>query len=123
MSVNVRCWLHYGVWYDDPAELPSFVAYNYARAEGQTWTDGCATLLEQLRLEIERRLQESGVTEERASGLSPLFGAVQWFTTVNEHALATTGRGGGRRTIGFAARSRSSRRSPAVAAILAWTSP
>jgi histone PARylation factor 1-like protein len=82
--------LHYGLWYDDPAELPSFVAHNYARAEGETWTDGCPTLLAQLRFEIERRLP-GDVTDDQASQLSPLFAAVQWFSAADEQALAEDG--------------------------------
>lgn len=30
--------LHFGLWYDDPAEPPTFVAHNYARDSAETWT-------------------------------------------------------------------------------------
>lgn len=45
--------LHYGLWYDDPAELPSLVAYNYARDSAETWTDGLLTPLAQVARRIE----------------------------------------------------------------------
>jgi hypothetical protein len=46
--------LHYGLWYDDPAEPPSFVAYNYARDTAETWTDHLATPLDQVLNRMDR---------------------------------------------------------------------
>jgi hypothetical protein len=37
--------LHHGLWYDDPAELPSFIAHNYARDSAETWASQSPTLL------------------------------------------------------------------------------
>jgi hypothetical protein len=31
--------LHYGLWYDDPADLPTYIVHNYARDSAETWRD------------------------------------------------------------------------------------
>lgn len=31
--------LHYGLWYDDPADLPTYIVHNYARDSAETWHD------------------------------------------------------------------------------------
>ncbi len=40
--------LHFGLWYDDPEEPPSFVAHNYARDSAETWTEHRPTVLAQI---------------------------------------------------------------------------
>lgn len=56
--------LHFGLWYDDPAELPSFVAHNYARDSAETWTERLPTALAQ----IGRRLSDVEADVEEDSG-------------------------------------------------------
>lgn len=50
--------LHFGLWYDDPAELPSFVAYNYARDSAETWTSHQPTVLAEIAERIDRAAAE-----------------------------------------------------------------
>jgi hypothetical protein len=51
--------LHYGLWYDDPAEPPTFVASNYARDSAETGTDWSPTPL----VEISRVVEEATQSE------------------------------------------------------------
>ncbi|GIG02989.1 ADP-ribosylation family protein [Catellatospora citrea] len=45
---------HFGLWYDDPAEPPTFVAHNFARDSAETWTSGSRSGL----VEILRRIDK-----------------------------------------------------------------
>jgi hypothetical protein len=53
---------HYGLFYDDPARLPSGVVINYARDSAETWWKS-PTLLDLIRDELEY-LEEETLTEE-----------------------------------------------------------
>jgi hypothetical protein len=83
--------LHYGLWYDDPAELPSFVAHNYARDSAETSLDG-ATVLETLREQLRRRLDEPDYPEEKEPlSVHALVAALDWFRAADDQALADDG--------------------------------
>jgi hypothetical protein len=83
--------LHFGLWYDDPAELPSFVAYNYARDSAETWTDRSPTLMAELRRRIERTRSDYGDDGPEARLLEPLADALDWFAEAEQEALAADG--------------------------------
>lgn len=83
--------LHFGLWYDDPAELPSFVAHNYARDSAETWTNHCPTLLAELRHQVSRALSDYHDTGEEARILRPLVAAMDWFAAADREALRADG--------------------------------
>jgi hypothetical protein len=83
--------LHYGLWYDDPAELPSFIVHNYARDAAETSTNGCPTLLTELRMNIAQMLSDYGDDGEEAQILEPLTAALDWFTAADREALEADG--------------------------------
>ncbi|WP_033345008.1 ADP-ribosylation family protein [Catenuloplanes japonicus] len=71
--------LHYGLWYDDPAQLPGAIAYNYARDSGETWLSGATTLLGVARERVEGFLRDYGDEEEEAARVGPLIEALDWY--------------------------------------------
>lgn len=83
--------LHFGLWYDDPAELPAFIAHNYARDSAETWTEGFPTLLDEVRWRVERVFADYGPDGEEGVMLRPLLGALDWFTGPVREALAADG--------------------------------
>jgi hypothetical protein len=86
---------HWGFWYDDPAELPSFVAYNWARDSAQTWTDSALTTIKQLRKRLaDAKRDYSSEPEEMAylvETLGPLESALGWFESADNDVLAADG--------------------------------
>ena len=83
--------LHYGLWYDDPAELPSFVASNYARDSAETGVyepTVLAELLGQLRQRIEHPEYENDL---QPLGVHALFAALRWWKPADDQALADDG--------------------------------
>jgi hypothetical protein len=50
--------LHFGLWYDDPAELPTTIVGNYARDSAETWDCQTRSMLEILREQLERTREE-----------------------------------------------------------------
>lgn len=80
--------LHYGLWYDDPAELPTFIAYNYAGDSAETWTSGYTTMLGEMWSVLEQGIKRPG---QEASLLMPLADALEWFTGPDQEALAADG--------------------------------
>lgn len=51
--------LHFGLWYDDPGEFPSFVAHNYARDSAETWTNHSATPMDEVHTQLTDLEQEA----------------------------------------------------------------
>lgn len=84
--------LHYGLWYDDPAELPSFIVHNYARDSAETWTSRAPSLLAELRNLITRAIQDYGDDGEEAQALQPLTKALDWFVPEAVQAAEIDGR-------------------------------
>ncbi|WP_344512774.1 ADP-ribosylation family protein [Dactylosporangium maewongense] len=82
--------LHYGLWYDDPAELPSFVAYNYARDSAETWTAKAPTGLAQIRRVLDDALDDDE-DPERYWTLYPLRAVLDWFDAADAAACAADG--------------------------------
>lgn len=82
--------LHYGLWYDDPAELPSFVAYNYARDSAETWTAKAPTVLAQIRRELDDALADDEGPDKYWT-LFPLGAALDWFAPGDAAACEADG--------------------------------
>jgi hypothetical protein len=83
--------LHFGLWYDDPADLPSMVVHNYARAEGQTETNHCPTLLAELRSLIQDGIDDYGEDSEETEEVRPLTAALDWFGAAERESLLADG--------------------------------
>jgi len=58
--------LHFGLWYDDPAALPTCLAHNYARDSAETWEDEEATPLALLATRQRERREETLADWKRA---------------------------------------------------------
>lgn len=83
--------LHYGLWYDDPAELPSSLAYNYARDSAETWACDAPTLLALLRSRAAAMLSEYGDDGEDAEQARSLVAALDWFEAADREAREADG--------------------------------
>ncbi|GIE92512.1 ADP-ribosylation family protein [Actinoplanes regularis] len=79
--------LHYGLWFDDPAELPTIIARNYARDSAETWASTAPTLLRVVREEVDRFLSDYGDDREEAERVTPLNDALDWYAAADEAAL------------------------------------
>ncbi|MBW6433746.1 HPF1 family protein [Actinoplanes hulinensis] len=84
--------LHYGLWYDDPAELPTLIAHNYARDSAETWASRPPTLLGVLREQAGRFLADYGDEPEDAERAVPLIEALDWYADADAEALRQDGR-------------------------------
>lgn len=82
--------LHYGLWYDDPAELPSCIAANWARDSAETEERG-PTVLQVLRNELEARFDEGDEDEPVPLGVFALAAAVEWFAEADRSAWEVEG--------------------------------
>ncbi|MDI1463089.1 DUF2228 domain-containing protein [Catellatospora sp. KI3] len=84
--------LHFGLWYDDPAQLPSFIAHNWARDSAETWTSGRPTLLGEISAWLEKSLDDSyGEEGDKRWRLHPLRRALDWFAEADAEALRADG--------------------------------
>jgi hypothetical protein len=83
--------LHYGLWYEDPAELPALIAHNYARDSAETWTNGYATLIAELRWRVRRVASDYGEDGPEAEQVRPVGAALDWFAAADEAALRADG--------------------------------
>jgi hypothetical protein len=78
---------HFGLWYDDPAELPAFIAVNYARDSAETWVEKSPTLLGVLRARIESDIADYGDD----AGSAVLLPLLAWFAEADDAALRADG--------------------------------
>ncbi|MFI5912240.1 ADP-ribosylation family protein [Dactylosporangium sp. NPDC051541] len=87
--------LHFGLWYDDPAELPSFIAYNYARDSAETWSHHAPTLLHEIRIRLadaKRDVELDGPEHyEGMPPFEPLEAALDAYADADAAALAADG--------------------------------
>jgi histone PARylation factor 1-like protein len=83
--------LHYGLWFDDPAELPTVIARNYARDSAETWASTAPTLLRVVREEVDRFLSDYGDERKEVERVTPLIDALGWYTAADEAALRQDG--------------------------------
>jgi hypothetical protein len=85
--------LHYGLWYDDPADLPSLLVYNYARDDAVTWASSAATMLGEIRRGAQQAVQDFGEDQydEDVRLILPVFAALDWFADADQSALEADG--------------------------------
>jgi hypothetical protein len=83
--------LHYGLWYEDPAELPVLIAHNWARDSAETWTNGYATLIAELRWRVQRVASDYGEDGPEAEQVRAVGAALEWFAAADEAALRADG--------------------------------
>lgn len=83
--------LHFGLWYDDPAELPSGLVHNYARDSAETWVSK-PTVVGEIARRVRREIEEPDYPDEPApSSLQALADALEWFRDADDKALAEGG--------------------------------
>ncbi|MCA9659078.1 MAG: DUF2228 domain-containing protein, partial [Myxococcales bacterium] len=80
--------LHYGLWYDDPADPPTYVVHNYARDSAETWPDSQPTPLGVLAELVRERLEDPYSDETPPLTLYALRDALAWFADADAAALA-----------------------------------
>ncbi|MCA9689235.1 MAG: DUF2228 domain-containing protein [Nannocystaceae bacterium] len=80
--------LHYGLWYDDPADPPTCVAHNYARDSAETWRDEPPTPLAVLAALAHERLHDPYNDEPPSLWVYAFAEAVAWFSDADAAALA-----------------------------------
>lgn len=85
--------LHYGLWYDDPADLPSLIVGNYAREDAVTWASSAVTLLAEIRRDAQQAVRDFGGDEddEDVRLILPVFAALDWFADADQRALEADG--------------------------------
>lgn len=83
--------LHYGLWFDDPAELPTLIAYNYARDSAETWVSSAPSLVAAVHERVDRILADYGDEPEEVGRVRPLIEAIEWFTAADQDALRQDG--------------------------------
>jgi hypothetical protein len=83
--------LHFGLWFDDPAELPAAIVHNYARDSAETWASAAPTLLGVIRERVGHFLSDYGDEPEEADRVAPLIEALDWFAAADEAALRGDG--------------------------------
>lgn len=80
--------LHFGLWHDDPADVPTFIAYNWARDSAETWTHGYLSVVGQIYDWVQRAAGDDPSGANRYAPLEPVF---DWFATVDAEAVAADG--------------------------------
>ena len=68
--------LHYGLWFDDPAEPATTIVANYARDSAETWDTQRRSMLELLREQLDEAERED---EAPTLGMAMLGSAIEWF--------------------------------------------
>lgn len=80
--------LHYGLWYDDPADLPTCVAHNYARDSAETWRDQEPTPLAVFAARARERIASPDPGWPVPLPLYAVRDALDWFAGADRAALA-----------------------------------
>lgn len=82
--------LHFGLWYDDPANPPTCVAHNYARDSAETWRDDEPTPLAVLAARLREYIDDPHGDRGEPAPLSVHAAreAQAWFTAADRAALA-----------------------------------
>lgn len=80
--------LHYGLWYDDPADPPTCIAHNYARDSAETWRDQEPTPLGVLLDEAHERIRNEYNDDPPSLAVHAILAALQWFAEADAKALA-----------------------------------
>jgi hypothetical protein len=80
--------LHYGLWYDDPADPPTYIAHNYARDSAETWRDQEPTPLSVLLAQARERINNPYGDEPASLSVYAARAALDWFVEADTQALA-----------------------------------
>lgn len=80
--------LHYGLWYDDPADPPTYIVHNYARDSAETWHDKEPTPTGVFAGLLDKRITDPYDTEPRPLALYAAREALAWFAEADKKALA-----------------------------------
>lgn len=83
--------LHWGVFYDDPAELPGAIANNYARDSGETGVNSSTSGVALLRARLRERFENEYDAEERPLSAHALRAALRWFEAADREAIDRDG--------------------------------
>lgn len=81
--------LHFGLWYDDPGELPSCIAANYARDDAETYTTGSVTLREMVLERMDDLYLDE--TDAPLAAMAALRRALEDFAEADAEALRADG--------------------------------
>jgi hypothetical protein len=80
--------LHFGLWYDDPADMPTCVAHNYARDSAETWRDQEPTPLAVVAAGAREYVEEQEREREPISlSVHAAREALAWFAAADRVAL------------------------------------
>jgi hypothetical protein len=82
--------LHYGLWYDDPSELPTCLAYNYARDSAETSFDE-RTAIRHIGKRVAECFEGDDAEADPPLSLMALRAAVSWFAVADDKALSDDG--------------------------------
>ncbi|MDI3288161.1 ADP-ribosylation family protein [Polyangium sp. 15x6] len=81
--------LHHGLWYDDPADPPTYIAHNYAHDTAETWRDEEPTPLAVLTTRARERIADPTYPEQPAPlTVHAVLAALEWFAEEDRAALA-----------------------------------
>lgn len=83
--------LHYGMFFDDPAELPGAIVHNYARDSGETWVDAQTSGVSLLAERVRERFEDPYRDEEPPLSLWAVRSALRWFAAADRRALDEDG--------------------------------
>ncbi len=84
---------HFGLFYDDPAELPARIVNNYARDSGETWCEDETTGISLLHRTAIERLEDPyrAADDPVPVALYALERAIRYFVSSDEAAVAQDG--------------------------------
>lgn len=80
--------LHYGLWYDDPADPPTYIVHNYARDSAETWRDEEPTPLALLAARAREHIAEASESDPVPLPVFAAREAIEWFAEADRAALA-----------------------------------
>lgn len=80
--------LHYGLWYDDPADPPTYIAHNYARDSAETWRDEAHTPIGVLLKKARERIKDEYGNDPASLAIYAVRAALEWFAEADAQALA-----------------------------------
>jgi hypothetical protein len=83
--------LHYGMFFDDPAELPGAIVYNWARDSAETWAAEQTTGLSLLAARVRERFTDQYREEEPGVAEWALRAALRWFAEADRRAVDEDG--------------------------------
>lgn len=83
--------LHWGLFYDDPAELPGAIVHNYARDSAETWLDQATSGVALLSARLRESMESAYEDERPPLSAFALRAALRWFSTADREAIDRDG--------------------------------